>query len=76
MKCMPKSSKDISDSERPVTCQALPSAAAFCVPYLNSIPPSIYRDPLQTLLRKPSFCESLFRLSSLSPMARTKPLRA
>jgi hypothetical protein len=46
------------------------------MPYLNSMTPNIYRDALQTLLRKPSFCASLLRLSSLSPMARTKPLRA
>src|SRR4051812_3528055 len=35
-----------------------------------------YRLALQTPFRKPSLCASLFRLSSLSPMARTKPHRA
>jgi hypothetical protein len=50
--------------------------AAQYLPYLNSIFLTIYRDPLQTLLRKPSFCVSLLKLSSLSPMARTKPERA
>lgn len=36
----------------------------------------LYRDALQTPLRKPSFCVSLFIESSDSPMARTKPQSA
>jgi hypothetical protein len=44
----------------------------------SSVPcvPTLYRDALQTLLRKPSRWVSLFRESSDSPMARTKPQRA
>lgn len=35
---------------------------------------AFYRDALQTFLRKPSFWVSLLKLSSLSPIARMKPL--
>jgi hypothetical protein len=61
----------------PASSQPCPSDHLMpCVSYLNSISPCIYRDALQTFLRKPSFCVSLLKLSSHSPMARTKPQMA
>ena len=68
---MPAPSEGSSDSEflLPVSRSPDTSPESQCA-YLNSISPTIYRLALQTDLRKPSFCASLLKLSSASPMAR------
>lgn len=76
----PRCSSDSEFLDLVSQCIPFRSASVMVWPwvgaYLNSVSTTIYRDALQTDLRKPSFCASLFRLSSDSPMARTKPLRA